>query len=96
MDDYFDTTLVHCFQSNLLNSFPFYIAIAATRKALDLEAHWTEERPILHYSASEKKYDENFEKVLDFYPSIPDDYQMAVDNSKVEVSKKKKVTIRRL
>ena len=39
--------------------------------------------------------DENFEKILDLYP-IPENYNVARDDEKVEVSKKKKTTVRRL
>ena len=67
----------------------------ATRKALDLEKHWTEAQPVLEFTTNEKLYDERFEAVLDNYP-IPEDYQVLAADSKVEVSKKQKVTIRRL
>ena len=39
--------------------------------------------------------DENFEKILDLYP-IPENYNVARDDEKVEVTKKKKTTVRRL
>ena len=67
----------------------------ATRKALDLEKHWTEKQPVLHFTENEKLYDERFEAILDHYP-IPEDYQVASSDEKVEVTKKQKVTIRRL
>ena len=39
--------------------------------------------------------DENFEKILDLYP-IAEDYNVPREDEKVEVSKKKKSTVRRL
>ena len=69
--------------------------VLATRKALDLEKHWTEKQPVLVYTEDEKLYDERFEAILDHYP-IPEDYQVPTSDAKVEVSKKQKVTIKRL
>ena len=67
-----------------------------TRRAVDLETHWTTEWPVLTFSENEKIYDANFEKVLDQYPGIPDDYNVPREDEKMEVSKKKKTTVRRL
>jgi hypothetical protein len=50
---------------------------------------------VLHFTENEKLYDERFEAILDHYP-IPEDYQVAPSDEKVEVTKKQKVTIRRL
>lgn len=62
---------------------------------MDLETHWTTEWPVLTFSDNEKVMDENFEKILDLYP-IPENYNVARDDEKVEVTKKKKTTVRRL
>jgi hypothetical protein len=67
----------------------------ATRKALDLEKHWTEKQHVLEFTSNERAYDQRFEDILEHYP-IPEDYQVPRKDEKVEVSKKQKVTIRRL
>ena len=71
------------------------LSLTATRRAIDLESHWTQEWPVLEYSDNEKVMDANVERILDLYP-IPEDYNVPHDDEKVEVSKKKKTTVRRL
>jgi hypothetical protein len=70
-------------------------APTVTRRALDLETHATTDMPVLEYSDDERIYDANFNRILEMYP-IPEDYQVQSLDEKVEVSKKQKVTVRRL
>ena len=47
-----------------------------TRKALDLEEHWSkdeEDRPSAAFSHNPEEYERRFEKQLDLYP-VPEDY----------------------
>jgi hypothetical protein len=73
-----------------------HLMLPRTRIALDLEAHWTQDRPELKYSTDERQRDINFEACLDHIPEIPDDYNVDMEDIEVVIDKKKKKTVRRL
>ena len=63
-----DWQLVDC------NSFLVHLMLPATRKAIALEAHWSqEEMPTLPYCLNDTAYEAEFERLLDKYP-CPEDY----------------------
>lgn len=63
-----DWMLVDCY------NIAVNLMLPATRKALNIESHWsTEEKPHVGFHLNSKEYDARFEEMLEQYP-VPDDY----------------------
>jgi ribosome-associated protein len=59
-----------------------HLMLPGTRKAIDLEAHWSTDqnaRPSVTFSHNEDAYEKSFESLLEQYP-VPDNYNASADS----------------
>ena len=59
-----------------------HLMLPATRKAIDLEAHWLTDanaRPHITFSHNEDAYEKSFESLLEKYP-VPEDYNASAES----------------